>query len=124
MSETKFTPDHEWVRSEEDGTLTIGITSYASEQLGDIVFVELPDVGTRIGVGDEAAVLESVKAAAEIKMPVAGEVVAVNDALAEAPQIVNEDPLEAGWFIKVRPDERDATAALLDQSAYDELIGA
>jgi glycine cleavage system H protein len=124
MSETKFTADHEWVRAEDDGTLTIGITSYAQEQLGDIVFVELPEVGARIGAGEEAVVLESVKAAADIKMPVAGEIVAVNDALADAPQTVNEDPLGAGWFLKVRPDDPQATAGLLNRAAYDELIGA
>ncbi len=123
MSAIKYTDDHEWVRAEDDGTLTIGITAHACEQLGDIVFVELPETGKRIDAGEEAVVLESVKAAADIKMPVAGEVVAVNEALSDAPETVNEDPLDAGWFLRIRPDEPDATAGLLDESAYGELIG-
>ncbi len=123
MSELKYTADHEWVRPEDDGTLTIGITDYAQEQLGDIVFVELPEIGRRIGAGEEAVVLESVKAAADIKMPVSGEVVAVNEALGDAPETVNEDPLQAGWFLRVAPEAPDALAELLDQSAYDELTG-
>lgn len=124
MSEIKYTPDHEWVRAESDGTLTIGITAHAQEQLGDIVFVELPEVGSRIGAGDEAVVIESVKAAADIRMPVAGEIVAVNEALAEAPETVNDDPLGAGWFLKVRPDTPEAIDELLSESAYAELVGS
>lgn len=124
MSDTRYTADHEWVRPEDDGTLTIGITVYAQEQLGDIVFVDLPEVGKRINAGDEAVVLESVKAAADIKMPVSGEIVAVNAALGDAPETVNQDPLETGWFLKVRPDDPDAIAGLLDEQAYAELTGA
>src|SRR5690606_39554865 len=86
MSTTKYTADHEWVRNDDDDTVTIGITQYAQEQLGDIVFVQLPEVGSRLVRGDEAVVIESVKAAADIKMPFAGEVVAVNDALTSAPE--------------------------------------
>ncbi len=123
MSATRFTRDHEWVRPEDDGTLTIGITSYAQEQLGDVVFIELPEVGRRIAAGEEAVVIESVKAAADIKMPVAGEVTAVNEALADTPETVNDDPLGAGWFLRVRPDDDGALAGLLDESAYHELIG-
>lgn len=121
MSTTKYTPDHEWVRLEEDGTATIGITRYAQEQLGDIVFVQLPDVGKRFDTGDEAVVIESVKAAADIKMPLAGEIVGVNETLRDAPETVNADPMGAGWFLKVKPDSAGALSDLLDQAAYDEL---
>lgn len=123
MSETRYTREHEWVRREDDGTLTIGITAHAAEQLGDIVFVELPAVGSRVGAGEEAVVIESVKAAADIRMPVAGEVVAVNGTLAEAPETVNADPLGTGWFLQVRPDAPEALEALLDENAYAELLG-
>lgn len=123
MSVVRYTPDHEWVRLEDDGTLTVGITQFAEQQLGDIVFVQLPEVGTRIGAGEEAAVIESVKAAAEIKMPVGGEVVATNERLEDAPETVNQDPVEAGWFLRVRPDSPEAIDALLDRDAYDALIG-
>ena len=98
---TRYTHDHEWIRLEGD-TATVGITDYAQEQLGDIVFVELPDVGKKLAKGDEAAVVESVKAASEIFAPVAGEVIAVNDALADEPGTVNEHPEGAGWFFKLK----------------------
>ncbi len=123
MTTLKFTADHEWVRAEGDGTATVGITAYAEEQLGDIVFVELPAVGRRFEAGDEAVVIESVKAAADVKMPVAGEIVAVNEALTDAPETVNRDPLADGWFLKIRPDDPGAIDELLDQDAYDRLTG-
>lgn len=123
MSTLKYTSDHEWVREEDDGSCTIGITRYAEEQLGDIVFVQLPEVGSRYGAGDEAVVIESVKAAADIKMPIGGEVIAVNGALEDAPEKVNEDPLEAGWFLVMRPDDRSDLDALLDEDAYRALTG-
>jgi glycine cleavage system H protein len=124
MSGLKFTSDHEWVRPEQDGTVTVGITRYAEEQLGDIVYVELPEVGRRLGAGDEVVVIESVKAAADIKMPVAGEVIAVNEALADAPDTVNKDPVGAGWFLRIRPDQAAELDGLLDQAGYDQLTGA
>jgi glycine cleavage system H protein len=120
----KYTEDHEWVRPEGDGTLTIGITMHAQEQLGDIVFVELPEVGRQIAAGEEAVVIESVKAAADIRMPVTGEVVSVNTALNDAPETVNADPMGEGWFLKIRPEAGDALDHLLDQAAYDRLVGA
>jgi glycine cleavage system H protein len=123
MTTLKFTADHEWVRAEDDGTATVGITAYAEEQLGDIVFVELPAVGRRFATGDEAVVIESVKAAADVKMPVAGEIVAVNETLADAPETVNRDPVGDGWFLKIRPDDPGAIDDLLDEDAYDRLIG-
>jgi len=123
MSDLRYTEDHEWVRTEGDGSLTVGITHHAQEQLGDIVFVQLPEVGTHFSAGDEAAVIESVKAAADIKMPVDGEVVAVNEALDQAPETVNSDPLQAGWFLRIKPDAADSTGSLLDQAGYDALVG-
>lgn len=123
MSELKFTEDHEWVRTEEDGSVTIGITAYAQENLGDIVYVELPEVGSQIAAGEAAVVIESVKAAADIRMPLTGQVTAVNDALTDAPETVNEDPLDAGWFIKVVPDSAEDLSALLSADAYEALIG-
>ena len=123
MSAIKYTADHEWLRPETDGTVTIGITAYAAGELGDIVFVQLPDVGSRFRTGEEAVVIESVKAAADIKMPVSGEVVAINDALSGAPETVNNDPMNAGWFMKIRPDDSEDIAALLDQEAYEKATG-
>lgn len=123
MTQLRYTDDHEWLRPEDDGTVTIGITDYAQEQLGDIVFVELPEAGARVTVGDEACVIESVKSAADIRMPLSGEVVAVNEVLADEPETVNADPLGDGWFIRVLPDSPDDLGALLDKAAYDALIG-
>lgn len=120
MSTLKFTEDHEWLSLEGD-VATIGITDYAQNALGDIVFVQLPDVGASFKAGDEVAVIESVKAAGELKMPLAGTVVEVNAALADAPATVNEDPLGAGWFVRVRLDDSSAVSGLLDQAAYDKL---
>lgn len=120
MSTIKYTEDHEWLRV-EDGVATVGITDYAQNALGDIVFVQLPDVDAHFDAGDEAAVIESVKAAGELKMPLAGTVVAVNEALADAPATVNEDPLGAGWFIRIRLDDPAALDGLLDQAAYEKL---
>ncbi len=114
----KFTKDHEYLT--EDGT--VGITVYAQEQLGDIVFVELPKVGQKLKQGDEAAVVESVKAASEIYAPVSGTVTAVNDALTGDPGLVNNDPLGGGWIYKLAPDNPADRDALLDEAAYTELI--
>ena len=122
MSTLKYTEDHEWLRAEGEDEVTIGITDHAQNALGDIVFVQLPEVGDSFAAGDEAAVIESVKAAGELKMPLAGTVVAVNDALADAPATVNEDPLGKGWFIRIRLDDPAALSGLLDQDAYDALI--
>ena len=123
MSELKYTEDHEWLRREADGTLTIGITTHAQEQLGDIVFVQLPEIGRRIKAGEEAVVIESVKAAADIKMPVGGEIVAVNTLLNDSPETVNQDPMDRGWFLRVRPEGKGDVAGLMDKAAYDKLIG-
>lgn len=114
---TRYTREHEWIRLEGD-TATIGISDYAQEQLGDIVFVELPSVGKKLAKGDEAAVVESVKAASEIFAPVAGEVIAVNDALADAPGTVNEHPEGAGWFLKLKVAKPAEFESLMDGEAY------
>jgi glycine cleavage system H protein len=113
MSDVRYTKDHEWIRLEGDAAV-VGITDYAQAQLGDVVYVELPATGTVLAKGDEAAVVESVKAASEVYAPLAGEVVAVNDQLVETPALVNEDAEGKGWFLKLR---------LTDAAALDELMG-
>ncbi|GAA6157709.1 glycine cleavage system protein GcvH [Pyruvatibacter sp.] len=117
MADTKYTKDHEWVRVEGD-TATVGITDYAQEQLGDVVYVELPDVGKSVGVGDEAAVVESVKAASEVYAPISGEVVEVNEALADAPNGVNEDAAGAGWFVKLKLSDTSELEKLMSEDEY------
>jgi len=121
MSTLRYTKDHEWIRVEGD-TATVGITAYAQEQLGDVVFVELPEVGKQLTAGGEAAVVESVKAASEVYAPVAGEVVAVNEALVGTPNLVNEDPTGEGWFMKIKLADAGAAEALMDQAAYDAYV--
>ncbi len=121
MSELKYTEDHEWISL--DGDIgTVGITDYAQEQLGDVVFVELPDVGKTLAKGDEAAVIESVKAAAEVYAPVDGEVTEVNAALNDDPSLVNTDAQGKGWFIKLRIGDTGATDGLMDDNAYAAFI--
>ena len=122
MAAMHYTEDHEWVRTESDGTVTIGITDHAQEALGDIVFIEMPEVGKSFAKGDAACVVESVKAAADVKMPIAGSIVAVNAALPDDPSKVNTDPLAEGWFIRVKPDDAAAIDALMDDAAYAELV--
>ncbi len=122
MSELKFTEEHEWLRLEDDGAVSIGISHYAQEQLGDVVYVELPTVGETLTVGSEAAVIESVKAAGEIKMPINGEVIAVNESLSDEPELVNADPLGAGWLLKIETDDTHALEQLMDEGAYSDFI--
>lgn len=119
----KFTKDHEWLKV-EDGTATIGITAHAAEQLGDLVFVELPEVGKEIDKGGNAAVVESVKAASDVYAPVAGTVLEVNQVIVDDPSIVNTDPQGAGWFFKVTVASAGDADALLDEDAYKKLISA
>ena len=123
MSELRFTVDHEWLRQDADGLVTVGITAYAQEALGDVVFVQLPEMQTYT-VGAEVAVLESVKAASTIAMPLDGEVLEVNSALEASPELVNQDPLGEGWFFRFRPVNASAVADLLDQAAYERLLNA
>jgi glycine cleavage system H protein len=121
MSEIRFTDQHEWVRIDGD-VATIGITDYAQEQLGDVVYVELPDVGKSMAAGDEAAVVESVKAASEVYAPVSGEVVEVNGDLEGAPGGVNEDAMGRGWFVKVKLSDKSELAKLMDEDAYKAFV--
>jgi glycine cleavage system H protein len=121
MPALRFTRDHEWVRMEGD-IAEVGITDYAQSQLGDVVYVELPEIGRRVEKGKEAAVVESVKAASEVYAPVSGEVVAVNEALAADPAKVNADPLGEGWFLKLRLDDPKELDELLDEAAYRRLV--
>lgn len=123
MATIKFTSDHEYVSVEGD-VATIGITDYAQSQLGDVVFIELPATGKVLKQGDEAAVVESVKAASEVYAPVSGEVLEVNEALPDSPSTVNEDPLGKGWFIKVKLSNPAELDALMDDAAYKAHIGA
>ncbi len=116
-AELKYTESHEWVRAEADGTVTVGITEYAQDALGDIVFVELPKVGKSFTAGDDAAVVESVKAASDIYAPLSGEVVAVNDAVADTPDSINADAYSA-WLFKLKPSDAGAIDGLLDAAAY------
>lgn len=118
---TYYSKDHEWVSVEGD-TATIGITDYAQSQLGDVVFVELPDTGKTLAKGDEAAVVESVKAASEVYAPVSGEVTAANDALADEPAKVNADPEGAAWFVKVKLSDTTELDDLMDEAAYKAFV--
>ena len=121
MSEVRFTDQHEWVRLEGDEG-TVGITRHAAEQLGDVVFVELPQAGRKVGAGAEAAVVESVKAASEVYAPVGGEVTAANSALEAEPAKVNEDPEGAGWFFKMKLTDKAEFAKLMDSAAYTKFV--
>jgi glycine cleavage system H protein len=121
MSKIRFTKEHEYIRVDGDQA-TIGITDYAQSQLGDVVFVELPEVGKVLTKGAEAAVVESVKAASEIYAPVAGEVVAVNKALENEPSHVNEDPFGTGWFVKIKLTDPAEVDGLMDEAAYQEFV--
>lgn len=117
-SELKYLSSHEWVRVEEDGSVTIGITDHAQEALGDVVFVETPEVGSQVSAGEEAGVVESVKAASDIYSPLTGEVIAVNAVLEDAPETVNESPYDEGWFFKVRPVDLSELDNAMDADAY------
>lgn len=115
----KYTASHEWVRAEKDGTLTIGITDHAQEALGDLVFIELPAVGRKLAAEEACVVVESVKAASDVYAPVAGDVVAVNSAVVEAPADLNKDPY-AAWLFRIRPAAKFDPATLLDAVAYEK----
>lgn len=119
--ELKYTKSHEWVRDEGDGIATVGITDHAQEALGDLVFVELPEQGDTVSAGDEMGVVESVKAASDLYSPLSGEVVEVNGALADTPEVINSDPYGDGWMVKVRLADAGELDALLDADAYTEV---
>lgn len=119
--ELKYLATHEWVRDEGDGTATIGITDHAQESLGDVVFVELPEVGASLSAGEESGVVESVKAASDIYAPVTGEVIAVNDMLEDEPEAVNNSPYGDGWFYKIRMEDPSELDDLLDAEGYQSV---
>jgi glycine cleavage system H protein len=121
MSNVKFTKEHEWISIEGD-TGTVGITDYAQEQLGDVVYVELPAVGKQVEKGKEMAVVESVKAASEVYAPVSGSVVAVNDKLTAEPATVNAEPMGGGWFVKIKLSKPSELDGLMDKAAYDSFV--
>ena len=123
MTDLKFTADHEWARLEGD-VVTIGITDYAQDLLGELVYVELPETGIDVSAGQEVVVIESVKAAGDIKSPVNGTVIEVNQALSNEPEKVNEDPTGEGWFYRVRVSSAADLDALMDESAYQDLVSS
>jgi len=121
MSETKFTKDHEWVRL-EGGVATIGITDHAQNALGDVVFVDLPEIGREVTAGEAVAVVESVKAASDVYAPIAGRIVEVNAGLAENPGTINAAPTTDGWFFRIEPADTAEIAALMDEAAYAAFV--
>ncbi|MDI3308329.1 MAG: glycine cleavage system protein GcvH [Acetobacteraceae bacterium] len=121
MSETRYTKDHEWVRLEGDVAI-VGITDHAQNALGDVVFVELPEVGREVAAGEACAVVESVKAASDVYAPVSGRVSEVNDALAEDPGLINREPTGEGWFFKIEPKDKAEIAGLMDEAAYHAFV--
>ena len=123
-TELKYTKSHEWIQSNDDGTVTIGITDNAQELLGDLVFVELPEEGSVLSAGDQCAVVESVKAASDVYAPITGEIIAVNSALEDEPEQVNTDPFGNGWLFRMKPEQPEQITALLDADGYSETLDA
>jgi glycine cleavage system H protein len=123
-TDLKYTASHEWLRREADGTVTVGITHHAQDALGELVYVELPDVGRQVEQGEACVVVESTKAASDVYAPITGEVVAINDTLADAPQTVNEAAFSDGWLFRIRPADAGQIDALLDAAAYAAGSGA
>ncbi|MEM0516206.1 glycine cleavage system protein GcvH [Pseudoalteromonas sp. YIC-827] len=121
-SELKYASSHEWVRAEGDGTYTVGISEHAQELLGDMVFVELPDVGDEVDAGEDCAVAESVKAASDIYAPISGEIVAINEELEDAPETVNSDPYGDGWLFRIKASDESELENLLDAEGYQNNI--
>lgn len=121
-TELKYTSDHEWVRMDDGGTMVVGLTDYAQEQLGDLVYVDTPEVGATFVAGDVCAVVESVKAASDVYCPAAGEIVAVNENLEDAPELISNDPYGEGWLFEVAPEDPAEWDDLLDSEQYEELL--
>ena len=121
-SELRYASTHEWVRPEGDGTFTIGISEHAQELLGDMVFIELPDLGAEVSAGDDVAVAESVKAASDVYAPISGEVVAINEDLEDTPELVNSDPYGDGWLFRIKAEDPEEFEALLDAEGYENSI--
>lgn len=122
-ADLKYTEEHEYVRSSADGNVEVGITDYAQGELGDVVYVELPSVGTKLGKHDVFGTIEAVKAVSELFSPVAGEVVAINDRLDQEPALVNSDPYGAGWMIRIKPADPASLGGLMDSAAYSSHLG-
>ena len=123
-TELKYTKSHEWVKANEDGTVTVGITDNDQELLGDLVFVELPEEGSVLDAGDQCAVVESVKAASDVYAPISGEIIAVNAALEDEPELVNADAFGNGWLFRMKPEQPEQVASLLDANSYSESLEA
>ena len=122
--ELKYSKSHEWVRVNDDGSVTVGITEHAQELMGDMVYVELPETGAALNQGDDCAVVESVKAASDVYAPIGGEVVEVNDALADTPETINGDPYGDGWIFRMNPSDSGELDGLMDAGAYEELVAS
>lgn len=122
LGDYRYSKTHEWVREEEDGNITIGITAHAEELLGDMVYVQLPEIGRILAADEECGVVESVKAASDIYAPLAGEIIAVNNLLAETPEVINKDPYGEGWILRLRPDNPDDLNTLMDSDAYASFV--
>ena len=118
-NELKYSKEHEWLRKEADGSYTVGITEHAQELLGDMVFVDLPEVGSTVSTGDDCAVAESVKAASDIYAPISGEIIAVNSELEGTPELVNSEPYAGGWIFKIKASDESELDGLLDAAAYE-----
>lgn len=123
-SELKYASSHEWARLEADGTVTVGITDHAQNQLGDVIYAEVPEVGQVLGAGDEAGVVESVKAASDIYAPVSGEVVAVNQGLEDEPELINNEPYDSGWFFKLQPSDLSDLEQLMSADDYADEVAS
>ena len=123
-SELRYAKSHEWVRIEEDGSLVVGISDHAQDQLGDVVYVELPEIGQVLSVGDEAGVVESVKAASDVYSPVSGEVIEINPLLEDDPEMINTQPYEDGWFYKLQPSDSVELDDLMNSDSYCEFINS
>lgn len=122
MNPARFTEEHAWVRMDDDGIATIGISDYAQEQLGDVVYVQLPDVGRDLVQGDDCAMIESVKTTSDVKCPIGGRVIEVNETLADIPERVNETPLDDGWLFKLEPSDEAEIEDLMDADDYDDFV--
>ena len=123
-SELRYTKSHEWIKKMDDGHVEVGITHHAQEMLGDMVFIELPEVGATLGAGDDCAVVESVKAASDVYAPIGGEIVEINSDLEDAPESVNSDPYGIGWLFRMRPTDEADIDELLDADGYSEIVEA
>lgn len=121
-NDLKFTKSHEWARLEDDGTITVGITDHAQELLGDLVFVDLPEVEQNVAEGDECAVVESVKAASDVYSPLTGTIIAVNEALSDEPELVNNSPYDDGWLFKLKPENANMLDEMLDADSYSVFL--